>query len=81
MKDRFNLEEEISELYNFADQLGTISKGVLKYDLSPDDTSNALNGLRVLLNLHAQKLHDTMNQCFRLDQYNNDIHSAEDYYE
>jgi len=69
MKDRFNLEEEISELYNFADQLGTISKGVLEYDLSPDDTSNALNGLRVLLNLHAQKLHDTMNQCFLLDQY------------
>ena len=69
MKDRFNLEEEISELYNFADQLGTISKGVLEYDLSPDDTSNALNGLRVLLKLHAQKLHDTMNQCFLLDQY------------
>jgi hypothetical protein len=69
MKDRFNLEEEISELYNFADQLDTISKGVLEYDLSPDDTSNALNGLRMLLNLHAQKLHDTMNQCFLLDQY------------
>jgi hypothetical protein len=69
MKDRFNLEEEISELYNFADQLDAISKGVLEYDLSLDDTSNALNGLRVLLNLHAQKLHDTMNQCFLLDQY------------
>jgi hypothetical protein len=69
MKDRFNLEEEISELYNFADQLGTISKGVLEYDLSPDDTSNALNGLRLLLNLHTQKLQDTMNQCFLLDQY------------
>jgi hypothetical protein len=69
MKDRFNLEEEISQLYNFADQLGSISKGVLEYDLSPDDTSNALEGIRVLLNIHTQTLMDTMSQCFKLDAY------------
>jgi hypothetical protein len=69
MKDRFNLEEEISQLYNFADQLGSISKGVLEYDLDPDETSNALEGIRVLLNIHTQTLIDTMSQCFKLDAY------------
>ena len=78
MKDRFNLEEEISQLHNFADQLGSLSEGILEHELTNDEIVNVLEGMRVMLNLHAQKLHDTMSQCFRLDQYN---HSAEDYYE
>lgn len=71
MKDRFNLEEEISQLHNFADNLGTICEGILEHNLDDDETVNALEGLRVLLNLHANKLHDTMSQCFNLDQYKN----------
>jgi hypothetical protein len=69
MKDRFNLEEEISQLHNFADNLGTICEGILEHNLDEDETVNALEGLRVLLNLHANKLHDTMSQCFNLDAY------------
>lgn len=69
MKDRFNLEEEISQLHNFADNLGTICEGILEHNLDNDEIVNALEGLRVLLTLHSNKLHDTMSQCFHLDQY------------
>ena len=70
MKNRFDLENEISSLYTFADQLGTLSEGIIEHNLTNDDISNALEGLRVILNIQAQKLHDTMCQCFRLDDYN-----------
>lgn len=69
MKDRFNLEEEISQLHNFADNLNTISEGILEHYLSEDETVNAIIGLSVLLKLQANKLHDTMSQCFKLDNY------------
>lgn len=78
MKDRFILEDEISQLYIFADQLGSLSEGVLEHNLDNDDISNALSGLKVLLQVHANKLHDTMSQCFKLDGYKNGV-STEDY--
>lgn len=31
---------------------------------------NVLQGLRVMINLQTVKLHDTMSQCFKLDNYN-----------
>lgn len=69
MKDRFNLEEEISTIHTFADQLGTLSEGILEHELTNDEIVNVIEGMRVMLNLHAQKLHDTMAQCFHLDNY------------
>lgn len=69
MKDRFNLEDEINTLYSFSEQLGTLSEGILEHNLTTDETVSVIEGLRVMLNLQAQKLHDTMCQCFRLDGY------------
>lgn len=80
MKDRFDLENEISHLYTFSEQLGSLSEGILEHDLSNDEVVNVLEGLRVLINLHAQKLHDTMSQCFNLDQYRTThTHTTNDY--
>lgn len=70
MKDRFDLETEITTLYSFKDQLGLISEGILEHNMSNDDVVNAIEGLRVLLDIHATKMMDTMCQCFKLDQYN-----------
>lgn len=70
MKDRFDLETEISTMYNFADQLGSLSEGILEHNLSNDEIVNALEGLKVLINIHTNKLLDTMSQCFKLDHYN-----------
>jgi len=70
VKTRFELEEEIGQLYHFVDQLNTLSEGILEHNLSNDEIVNVLQGLRVMINLQATKLHDTMSQCFKLDQYN-----------
>lgn len=72
MKDRFNLEDEINTLYSFSDQLGTLSEGILEHNLSNDDIVNVIEGLRIMINLQATKLHDTMCQCFKLDRYKNE---------
>ena len=72
MKDRFDLENEISTLHVYADQLATLSEGILEHDLSNDEIVNAIEGLRVMLNLHATKIMDTMCQTFRLDKYRNE---------
>jgi hypothetical protein len=69
MKTRFDLEDEISTLYSFAKQLETLNEGILEYNLSTDEISNVVEGLRVMLELHAQKMSDTMCQCFKLDNY------------
>jgi len=69
MKDRFNLEDEINTLYSFSDQLGTLSEAVMNESLTKDETINAIEGLRVMINLQATKLQDTMCQCFNLDNY------------
>lgn len=69
MKDRFHLEDEITTLYSFSQQLETLSEGILEYDLSNDEVVNALEGLKVMLDLHAKKMMDTFSQCFRLDNY------------
>ena len=70
MKDRFSLEEEISNLHVYVDQLGTLSEGILEHNISNDEIVNAIEGLRVMLNLQTNKLMDTMCQCFQLDKYN-----------
>ena len=69
MKDRFDLENEISFLHTFVENLGSLSEGVLERDLDKDEIVNAVEGLRVMLDLHINKLFDTMQQCFQLDQY------------
>jgi len=74
MKDRFDLENEISALHNFADNLGTLSEGIMEQDLSKDEIVNAIEGLRVMLSLQANKLMDTMSQCFKLDEYGEVTH-------
>ena len=69
MKDRFDLENEIMALYAFADQLGNVSAGLMEARLTTDETVNAIEGINVLLKLQAEKLFDTMSQCFKLDGY------------
>ena len=78
MKDRFDLENEITKLHIFADDLGTLSEGILEHGLSRDEIVNAIEGLRVMLTLQANKLMDTMSQCFKLDQYRDSDYTDHD---
>lgn len=73
MKDRFNLEDEINMLYSFSDQLGTLSEAIVEETLTKDETVNAIQGLRVMINLQVAKLQDTLSQCFKLDNYRDEV--------
>lgn len=69
MKDRFDLENEISELHNFVQRLDDLGYGIAELELSQDDIFNALSGLSVLLKIHAEKMFDTFTQVLHLDHY------------
>jgi len=69
MKDRFDLEDEISSLYSLSANLETLSEGILEHDLEKDEIVNTIQGIKVLLTLQANKLMDTMTQCFKLNEY------------
>jgi hypothetical protein len=73
MKDRFDLENEISTLHLWAQILDSLNEGILEYDLSKDDTVNIISGLKVIIDLHADKMQDTLCQCFKLDEYSTDV--------
>lgn len=69
MKDRFDLENEITSIHAFSDQLSTLCEAILEERLTTDETVNAIEGIKIMLDLQAQKMLDTMCQCFKLDGY------------
>ena len=73
MKDRFDLEDEIVQIHNFADILRMLSGDLLDGNMysgcDPERVANALIGMAEILDMQSDKLLDTMCQCFKLDQY------------
>jgi hypothetical protein len=77
MKDRFDLEDEITHLHCIGDNLNLVVDYLMEQDINPkvlDVASNALIGTKEILALHSNKMLDTMTQCFKLDNYR-DSHS------
>jgi hypothetical protein len=73
MKDRFNLEDEIMKLYVFIENIDDAAAYLADSDIDPkviDTVSNILIGTSTLMSIHAEKMLDTMRQCFSLDEYN-----------
>ena len=79
MKNRFDLEEEIMKLYSFAEDLETVSNLIMEnLELSSevqDKSVNVLIGIETMLKIHADKMMDTMAQCFKLIPYDDDTTS------
>jgi hypothetical protein len=73
MKDRFDLENEIMRLHTFAEDIEMVSNLLSESENIDDDlcdkSTNVLNYLSTILSLQADKLMDTMCQCFKLDEY------------
>jgi hypothetical protein len=73
MKDRFDLENEIMRLHTFAEDISEISSLLMESENIDvelcDKVTNVLNGISSLLSLHADKLENTMCQCFKLNEY------------
>ena len=75
MKTRFELEDEIMKLYAFVDNINDAIAYLADSDADPkviDTISNILLGTSTLMGLHADKMLDTMSQCFKLNQYRED---------
>jgi len=80
MKDRFELENQIMKLYSFVDNIEDAVEYLSDSDIDPkiiDTMSNILLGTGALLGLHAERMLDTMAQCFKLDKYHNSIRNNE----
>jgi hypothetical protein len=73
MKDRFDLEQEILRITNYADDLRTISANMLNDYIEGvtdvDKYANAIEGIAILIEMQSNKMLDTMSQCFKLDTY------------
>lgn len=70
MKDRFDIENEIMSIYSFSTNLRDISNAILEEELTVDETANVLEGVAVLLDIHAKKMYDTMCEAFSLNEWN-----------
>ena len=70
MADRFDLENKITDTYNFVTHINDLSDSVVNGNLSEDEISNALNGLAILLKCHSDKLFEVFTQALKLDGYN-----------
>lgn len=72
MKDRFDLENEIMRTANYADDLHTIAESMINDSLENMDVDkyiNAIEGVASLIEMHSNKMFDTMSQCFKIDNY------------
>jgi hypothetical protein len=66
MKDRFDLENDITRLFTFLDDIQL----VIDNSTDNEENINCLIGIKSLLNLHLEKLMDTFSQCYKVDKYN-----------
>jgi len=82
MKDRFDLENEIMRTTNYADDLRTITESMINDSLDNMDVDkyiNAIEGVASLIEMHSNKMFDTMGQCFKLDAYRNALVNDTDF--
>jgi hypothetical protein len=69
MADRFDLESQIMEFANMADDMDTLVTAILEGNLSTDDTVNALIGMAVMTRIRVDRTFDTFKAVFKLDEY------------
>ena len=84
-KDRFDLEMDISYCRNVVDDIDMLCENILdnpKFVMPPeteDRIANALLGIKELYNMRFERLDDTFNQVFELNEYHKDDIQITDY--
>jgi hypothetical protein len=58
--DRFDFEQQIMDCWKVTDEINTTAEGIIEHDLTADQISNILIGLKELYELKFNKLWD----CF-----------------
>ena len=71
MKDRFDLENDITALYSSADDLKAVVQMMYDSDFTydKDRTWNTLYGLAEVIEAKVGRAMDTFSQVYKLDQY------------
>jgi hypothetical protein len=68
MANRFQLETDITNIYNTADDLDLLVERILeKEDVDIDEIANALIGISVMTRMRVDKAFDTFKAAFNLD--------------
>jgi len=68
MKNRFDLESEINEVFYFSTHLKDLAANYSDNKLSEDELLNALIGLAVLIEVKTDKLYEVMCSVFGLNK-------------
>lgn len=69
MADRFQLETDITNLHNIADDIDLVVEAILERDMDTDDVANALLGISTLARLRVDKAFDSFKAAFKLDEH------------
>ena len=67
MADRFDLEAQILDFSNIADDMDMLVTAILEGNLSTDDTVNALIGMSVMTRIRVSNTFDTFKAVLKLD--------------
>jgi hypothetical protein len=62
MTDRFDLEQNIMKCWNITDEIDLLNKNVLEKEISTDDISNFLLGLKTIYNAKFEELFDNFGE-------------------
>ena len=67
MNDRFDLEQQIMACWNVTSDIETLFEGVIESDMTPDQITNILLGMKQLYELKFDKLFNTFEQLMKDD--------------
>ena len=66
-QDRFDFEQELLQCWRVTDDIKEVSEGILEGNLSPDETTNILIGIRHMYELKFNKLWDLFEGVYMAD--------------
>jgi hypothetical protein len=62
MTDRFDLEQHIMKCWNITEEIDLLNKNVLEKNMSTDDISNFLLGLKTIYNAKFEEMFDNFSE-------------------
>jgi hypothetical protein len=65
MTDRFDLEQNIMKCWNVTEDIQLLNKNVLEKDISVDDISNYLLGLKTIYDAKFEELFDNFSELIK----------------
>jgi hypothetical protein len=65
MTDRFDLEQNIMRCWNITEEIELLNKNVLEKEMSRDDISNFLLGLKTIYNAKFEELFDNFSELIK----------------